>query len=379
MRNWIKNNKWLFIKLCTITCLLIFLIVCLILKNNQGVCEAWTRGFSRTYQNTLGWVFKYLPFSLTEWLIIGAVIGLLIYLVLTIVLLCKRKFKRGLFAFCNVLLIALGVLTSYFATAEMAYNREALPIELYEEKVDKSEFRTIIDYYLADLNYCTSQLTFDEQGEITSTPSIQELASQAEKEYQRLADNEYFTSFTTLAKPMAFSFLFREFQLTGVTFLPSTEANVSYLTPENEKPFTVLHEVAHSKGVMREEDANMVAAYLSLTSDNPLFRYSGYTYTLYSLLDLANYTGRKEEITEVYDEVPYEYLKNQSYSGKYWNDHDALAHFANWWNDLYLKFSGEEKGTESYSDTPIEVDPSTREITSFSAYQKLYFQIYYSL
>lgn len=375
----IKNFTRIFVKICVILLLLLFLILLLILKNNQGVCEAWTRGFSRFYQSTLGYVFKYIPFSLTEWLVIGAVICAVILLTLSIISFIKLRICKGINGICSILIIALSVVTMYFATAEMAYNREALPIQLYEENVHKSKFRSIIDFYVDDMNKCVSQMSFKASGDVDLKMNTLELAKQVEKEYERLKDNPYYTSFTTYVKPMAFSWLFSEFQLTGVTFLPATEANINYMMTDSEKPFTALHEVAHSKGVMREEDANMLASYLCLTSDNPYFRYSGYMYTIGSLLDLANYTGVKDEYAAVYYTLPKAFLKNIECTSKFWNEHKSMQKIADWFNDLYLKMSGEKDGTKSYQDTPIEVDPTTREITAFSNYQKLYFQLYYSL
>ena len=73
----------------------------------------------------------------------------------------------------------------------------------------------------------------------------------------------------------------------------------------------------------------------------------------------------------------FDVIKDWNYNNKYWSDHNSMAKFADWVNDTYLKLSGANKGTESYNDTPIIVDPTKKEITSFSAYQKLYFQLYF--
>ena len=82
--------------------------------------------------------------------------------------------------------------------------------------------------------------------------------------------NSYFTDFTTYSKPMVFSFLFREFHLTGMTFLPTTEANINYLCTDSEKPFTFAHEIIHIirehfdliKNHKQENEANFGAGYM---------------------------------------------------------------------------------------------------------------------
>ena len=377
MKSKIRNNLGLFIKLCFVFVLVIFLIILLILKTNVDICENWTRTFSRFYQSVLGPIFKYVPFSLTEWIFVSIVVSSAILLIISIVKLAKKKYKKSLILFTNMCLIVLTTLVVYQATAEMAYNRDSVPISLYNEKVEKDKFRTIIDYYVSDLNYCENQLKHNENGEIVNPYSNKEMNELMEQEYKRIED-PYFTSFTMYGKPMLSSFLYREFHITGVTFLPTTEANINYLNVNAGKPFTLAHEIAHTKGVMREDDANLVAAYLLLTSDNPYFRYSAYYYTISSLLSLADYTGNVDEYNDVISTINSGVKQDWSYCNKYWNEHNSMANFANWVNDTYLKLSGANKGVESYNDSPIIVDPTKKEITLFSTYQKLYFQLFFN-
>ena len=86
----------------------------------------------------------------------------------------------------------------------------------------------------------------------------------------------------------------------------------------------------------------------------------------------------KRQMRELIHDTKSLFKNNRNYINAYWASHRSLSDFANWWNDLYLKISGQDKGTESYNDSPIEVDPTTREISSFSTYQKLYFQLYFN-
>ena len=173
--------------------------------------------------------------------------------------------------------------------------------------------------------------------------------------------------------------MYREFHITGMTFMPTAEANVNKLNVTAGKPFTYAHELAHTKGAMREEDADLIASYITLNSDNYYLRYSGYYYTISSLLNLARYTGVDGDYDEVISLLDTRFTKNLRYNSAYWKEHNSWAEFANWWNDIYLKISGEKEGTDSYGDDTPSVDPSKHEITSFSSYQKLYFSIYYGL
>lgn len=376
MKNFISNHKKLIAKLVVLSILLIVFILFLILKNNQGVCEWWTRNFAKTYLYAFGNMNKYMPFSLTELIMMILIIISLVFLISCIVYLFKVKLSRALHQVLNVLIVAMSVLSLYQVTAEMAYNREPLKLPLYEEKVEKEEFLDIIEHFINDVNECCNHLEFKEDGDLVEPYSLDELNRQLAKDYE-IYEGDYLFNFTTYTKPMLSSFIYREFHITGVTFMPTAEANVNTMNVAAGKPFTSAHELAHTKGAMREEDADLVAAYITLNSSDYYVRYSGYYYTFSSLLSLANYSGVEDAYTTMTSKLHTKFIKNLRFNRAYWDKHNSWQKFASWWNDIYLKISGEKEGTDSYGDNTPTVDPGTREITSFSNYQKLYFSLYY--
>lgn len=372
-----KNHLKLFIKLIVISVLVTIFVLFLILKTNSDICEWWTTHFVNGYLNVFGHITKWIPFSLTEIVMVGVIILSIVFLVFCLIYLFKKKYHRSLHFALNLALVLFTVITLYQVTAEMAYNRKRLDLNLYENQVEKEDFREIIEYYINDLNDCCDHLEFNEDGSLIEPMSHQELNAKLEEEYAKL-DTEYLLNFTTSTKPMITSFIYREFHITGLTFMPTAEANVNYLNVSSGKPFTYAHELAHTKGAMREEDADLIAAYITLHSDSYYLRYSGYYYTFGSLLYLADYTGVETDKAELYDMISDKFYKNNSYCHNYWMEHNSWAKFANWWNNLYLKFSGENEGTGSYGDDDPTVDPGEHKIIYFSSYQKLYFSIYYA-
>lgn len=319
---------------------------------------------------------KYMPFSLTELILMILLIISLIFLVSCIVYLFKRKFRRSLHRLLNVAIVAMSVLTLYQVTAEMAYNREPLNLPLYQEKVEKEEFLDIIEYFIDDVNECCEHLEFKENGDLVEPYALPDLNRELLKDYE-VYEGDYLFKFTTYTKPMISSFMYREFHITGVTFMPTAEANVNTMNVAAGKPFTCAHELAHTKGAMREEDADLVAAYITLQSSDYYVRYSGYYYTIASLLSLANYSGVEDAYSTMTSNLHPNFIKNLRFNRAYWDKHNSWQKFASWWNDIYLKLSGEKQGTDSYGDNTPTVDPGTKEITSFSSYQKLYFSLYY--
>ena len=374
--SFLRKNLRLTIKLAVLALLFVILILFIILKTNKGICEWWTTHFVNAYLNALGHLTKNIPFSITEIVMIGVIVLSIVFLVFCLIYLFKRKFIRSLSFFLNLSLTILTVVTLYQVTAEMAYNREPVKLDLYNNKVNKEEFRPIAEHFIMDMNDCLDELQFEESGELVMPVSHDELNRLIEEEYKKLPD-DYLLSFTTKTKPLFTSFIYREFHITGMTFMPTVEANINSLNTSTSKPFTYAHELAHTKGAMREADADLIASYITLNSDNAYLRYSGYYSTISSILSLTRYTGNENDYKEVVAMLDERYLKNLAFNRNYWSEHNSWANFANWWNDIYLKISGVNEGTKNYGDNDPTFDPTTHEITTFSNYQKLYFSIYY--
>lgn len=380
MKNFIKNNKSLFIKIGFIIFFVVLLVFLSVLKNSRDICEDYSRGFGRVLFTTISATTKYFPISVTELFILGSAIATIIIIVLIIKDLKRKKVIKALNRFLSICVLFTGIISSYFSTMEMQYNRKAVPVPLYEEKVDKTEFVTIIDYFVEDYNYCTSKLEFRENGDVVSPYSITDLNGILKKEFEKLKEprfNGYFSDFTTNVKPMMSSEIYSNLQITGLTFGCFGEANINTAAPTAGIPFTMAHELAHTKGVLREDDANLLAMYLMLTSDDYFLRFSGYFESFSRILSLASLTGNDNDYGMLRNKMDSRIFDVYRHNNKYWDDHDILGDIGEWWNNLYLKSSGTE-GTSSYNDTEPEIDEEREIVISFSTWQKLYFQVYFN-
>lgn len=372
-----KKHLGITIRLLILLSLIITFVIFIILKTNPDIAEQWSKTFVQGYIVVAATITKPIPLSLLEIFGIITIITLIVLLVFTIIHLFKKRFIKSLTAFLNICLVVFTVLTAYQVTAEMMYNRKPVDVPLYQNWVEKEHFKEVINYFIDDLNDCCNHLSFLENGDI-ETPDINELNNKIVKEYEKF-NSSYLFNYSTNAKPMYLtSWLYTEFHITGVTFIPLGEANINILNVNAGKPFTLAHELAHTKGAMREEDADLVASYITLHSDDYYLRYSGYYYTIGSLLALANYTGVEGDYAALYSRIDSKFKNNVSFNNKYWKEHNKASDFANWVNNLYLQLSGQKDGTSSYGDSPIIIDPTKKEIKSFSNYQKLYFDIFYN-
>lgn len=357
--------------------LIILLIILSALKNNPEVCEAMTRGFSRTYGAFISKISGVVPFSLTELSFVLLVAGIIALLVFAIISLVKKKYFASINRVVEIASILLLSFNLYNLSCEFAYNREKLPLPYYEEQIIRTEHVPIYNYYADDVNACIAALEFEESGEVKNNYSLKELTEEIKKAYQIIEGNDYYSSHFGNTKPMVSSFIYREFQITGVTYSPLAEANINMLNTNTNLPLTVAHELAHTKGVMREDDANQLAFYVCLNSENPYLRYSaysGYFSQIYAMV--SDYYLKEEEMKDLHP-INAMFRKTRNYEYEYWSKHDLLGDIGDFFNDLYIKMSGVKEGTSSYSGgTEYEHDPETSQLIP-SLYQKLFIEKYY--
>lgn len=347
-----------------------------ILKKNENIAEGITQTIAKGYGKGASYVSALAPHvSLTEILFV-----FLIIMGIALVILAIRDFVkfRPIKAVCKLLdiaLMAVTVIALYSVSCEAAYNRKKMPLPYYKEVVMHDQFVPIYNYFATDLNACIDALEFEESGDVKKV-ELNDLVKELKEAYKIIANNPYFYGHFGNVKPMLSSFLYREFQITGVTFNALAEANINTLDTHSDLPLTVAHEIAHTKGVMREDDANQLAFYVCLNSDSPYLRYSAYCAHFNQIDTIASFLDDEEKASLV--KVKSEYYKTRSYSSQYWKKHDLLSKVGDFFNNLYIKSSGVKEGTASYSNgtTNYDYNPVVEKLTP-STYQSLFLEKYY--
>ena len=355
--------------------MIVFLIVMSALKTNAHIAEQWTRTFGRTYTKVMSDVNRFYPFSLTEFINIGAIIFGFIWLGWGFSLLGNGKVWPFINRVLMVTLMIVGSITAFNAACGMAYTREAMPIERYKGEIKKEDFKAIATYFVEDYNNCIHELGIDEKGEIIMPYSREDMIAKIRLEFNKL-DNDYFSKNVAHPKELITSGLFTTVGIVGMYYGVLGEANYSSYCTNAELPFTICHELCHSIGVLREDDAQLLSFYLLSTSDDPLLRYSAYFHTIDSIMSLVMLSGVEGEYQEVRDLLCDEIYDNHYYIYQHWKGKMFLMDLGDKINDWYLKTFGQKNGTVSYVDTKPVVDEHEQVIV-LSNYQSIYFKIYY--
>lgn len=376
MKKFIKKFPLIFILIIINVIYLILLVSSFIIRSNPKWADSFTLNFLNSYNSFISSIDQIIPFSMNEILIILFALSLLTLFIFIIINLIKKRFHKLLndsISFLSIIFIAI---SSYEFFASIPYSRSNLPIKTYSgEILSKEKNIEIINHFIDDYNNLANELEFDENGNLICPYSLDEINKQAKKEYERI-ETDYLFSRTIKAKKMLFPYVYSQLHITGFYLGLNCGPMVNYSIPKADIPFTLIHELAHSKGVMREDDAQLVSMYLCLTSSDSYFRYSGYYSTIYSIMSLLR-TIDSDLYKDTYNSLNQNIKNNYSYSNKYWSKYTLLADIGKFFNNIYLLFHT-SKGTDSYVDSGGSSNPSTGEITSYSLYQKIYLGIYFN-
>ena len=162
------------------------------------------------------------------------------------------------------------------------------------------------------------------------------------------AEYDFMDTFGSRVKPVMLSESMSYTHITGVYSYFTGEANLNIVFPDYSLPYTAAHELAHQRGIARENEANFIAFLVCIRSDDPYLRYSGYV-NLYeyvaSALYSANPTLYNDARSRLCTPVRQELIAYSAFFDKYRDS--KVSEVSGAINNSYLQLQGTE-GTRSY-------------------------------
>lgn len=296
------------------------------------------------------------PFSVAELIIVLLPFAAIVLGAIFLIKLLKEKQNRGnllLKGVRNVLCAASMILFLFTILGGLNYYR--YPVSAYSglevKESSLEELAGLMQSLTLDANELRAQIkSTDEEGVFQLSMSISELVAVVDAAYDKLA-GEYpvLAGNYGAPKPVLLSELMSKTEITGI-FIPFTmEANVNVAVPDYTIPATMLHEQAHQRGFMREDEANFLAYLAGMASDQPEVQYSS---TMLALITAGN--ALYDQSTEMYFEIRElfsdEVIKDIRANSRYWAQYEdtVVSTVSNKINDTYLKVNAQEDGVKSY-------------------------------
>ena len=303
----------------------------------------FVRGFLATLT---GWI----PFSLSEFLLL--MVPFIIVAIVTVGL------KRYSSSWRNVIVFSLAILSvaAYvFSTFTLGFvpayrgSRLDKKLGLDKQPVSADELRETTYAVLEELTALESEVGFKSDGFSVMPYSYEELNYKLMDAYDVACEKYNFipklhsrVKRVMLSEPMTYT------HISGVYTFFTGEANINTNFPDYTLPYTAAHELAHQRGIAREDEANFVAFLVCKESDDVYIRYSAYL-NMYEYLRNALYSANPDYYAETYYSVPINCRKEMAAFSKFFDKYreNVIEEVSESVNDTFLTINGTE-GTRSY-------------------------------
>lgn len=292
------------------------------------------------------------PFSLAEILLLLLIPAAIVMTVFAIRLCQKEDPKPSRYYLSSLVGIIFLLYAGYVFTLGTSYFTTTLDKELSLDKkgVSAEALYKTAEQVVNEMNPLLDEITFDEKGMSVMPYTRRELNEKLNDAYKTVTERYPFISTLRsnvkgilLSEPLTYT------HLSGIYTYFTGEANVNVNFPESVTAFTMAHEMAHQRGIGREDEANFVAFLVCMASDDAYIRYSGY-YEMFKYLVNALYEADTELFNKAY-KIADERLKKEIYAFNDFYDKyqdNAAADVTGSLNDAYQQMQGIEAGIKSY-------------------------------
>lgn len=291
-----------------------------------------------------------LPFSLGECILILSPLILILIAVYVGKNRCKSWRTTGV-AIVNIFAIFSIFISSFCLTLGTGYRTDTLDKKLEIQTNDVSAtdlYNTAI--YLSDMaNAELESIRFDENDFSVMPYGLDKMNDHLLEAYDKFSEKyNVVDNFDSRLKPVMFSKLMSYTHITGVYSFFTGEANLNIDFPDYTIPFTAAHELAHQRGIARENEANMIAFLVCIESDDAYIRYSAYV-NMYEYVANALYSADRALYSKAVGNLNFEIRSEQVAYNKFFQQyaHSISSKVSGAVNDTYLKSQGTE-GRVSY-------------------------------
>ena len=248
---------------------------------NSRFCDFYVEKIFPAWSSLSSRVTALFPFSVGEWMIVaGLCFAAAFPAALILRLTVKKSWSLRLFSGMKSALCWGGLALFWIMTCNcfLLYHSTAFE-ERYMDNVreggySKKELAALRDYIVVNANELAESFARDGDGWLIYEGDMNRTAARAMQsmgeEYERLKG--YYPE----PKEIYFSDLLSQTYMKGYYFPFSMEANYNETMYVANKPNTICHEFAHLKGFIQEDEANLIGYLACVSSEDPMFRYSGY-------------------------------------------------------------------------------------------------------
>lgn len=320
-------------------------------KLSTAFADVFNRYVSGVFRAIFAHVSSLLPFSIAETLLLAAIPAAVIFLLYS----AKVSAKKGRMAkqFFRLFAVLAFLFSAFVLNFGTGYDTTPLAeqLDLARETPSKDDLYLASAYTLISLGDLEGDIAYKESGQSDMPYSFSELCDRLNEAYDTLYERYGFLSpLHTGVKRLAISKPMTYTHLSGFYACYTGEANVNINYPDYIIAFTTAHEMAHQRGIAREDEANFIAYLACTVSEDAYLRYAGHANMmdyLAAAMVKADPDAWRERLYRFYPEGLIREYAAYAEMFKPYRDNVAST-VSNAVNDTYLKAQGQTAGTESY-------------------------------
>ena len=299
---------------------------------------------------TLAKISSILPFSIAELVII--LLPVITFLAIWYLLKYRCKTRRDSFVSIVCILSVLSIFLSTFVLClGTGYKCSTLDkrLGLEAEAVSVDELYASTEYLTEKINYLTPMIRFGEDGFSNMPYSFTEMNEKLIDAYDSFEeDHDFIINFSSRLKPVMISEAMSYAHIGGIYSFFTGESNINVSLPDYTIPYTAAHELAHQRGISREDEANMVAFLVCIRSDDPYIQYSAYV-NMYEYVAAALRRASSEKYKQLSDKLDLAVYNEQVAYSNFFKKYQksVTSKVSGTVNDVYLKTQG-TAGKKSY-------------------------------
>ncbi len=294
---------------------------------------------------------SFLPFSLAELIIVMIPVILAVLIVWAI-----KKTEKSLVPLANYFIKLIAVCSAFFSlfvfTFGIGYHTPSLydRFDISQGGISANELYSTALELAVEINLRADDVNYGESGFSVMPYSLSEMNSKLADAYRQISkDYRFVQGFSSKVKPVMLSVPMSYAHTTGIYTYFTGEANLNVDFPDYSLPFTAAHELAHQRGIAREDEANFMAFLAGINSNDTYIEYCAYL-NMFEYVASALYNADSSLYVEVFSFLPKD-VKDEmrAYSNFFDKYRDStLGEVSNTINNAYLVANGAAEGTKSY-------------------------------
>jgi hypothetical protein len=328
----------------------ICVILYIVMMNSVAFSDWFNGTVSAALRTGFAALTSWIPFSVGELVI--WLLPLLLFLVLRHAIRRRCDTWRTAMVYVGILLSVVATLFSVFVLNFAAgYRGSTLDqkLDLERRKVSAEELYDTAVILINAINRETAEIEFYKDDFSIMPYTMEDMNRKLATAYGGFAADHTFISHTnSRVKPVLVSEVMSYMHITGVYSFFTGEANINVNFPDYTIPYTAAHELAHQRGIAREDEANFVAFLVCIDADDPYIRYSGYL-NVYEYVANALWKADKDlyykAVAHLNSEVKAEMTAYNRFYDKY--KESTVSQVSGTINNSYLQSQG-TPGTKSY-------------------------------